>query len=285
MKPVVIFWVATLLVLAGAGPTNTAEAAGTIDQKLVIVQRDTNVGGHFNIAVQVKGTGLGTANTLGSATIDIQFDRTALTYVNATGWAFGSADGYNRSANNDTTFIRLAITGGGVNENNDGTPAGFDIASTYTTWVQLNFTIASTTGIYPLTILPGSNAVSLYVNHGNDPNTGVLASQQLSPPINITGPTSVEEGRGIPTTFALDQNFPNPFNPATTIEFALPHQGHVTLEVFNILGQKVATLVDEARPAGYYTVKFNGAGLASGLYFYRLSAGEATLLKKMLMIK
>ena len=285
MKLVVNFWVGALLLLAAEGSVITAQAAGTIDQKLVIVRRDSSVGGQFNIAVQVKGTGLSAANTLGSATIDVQFDNTALTYVSATGWGFGLTDGYNRSANNNATFIRLAITGGGVNENNDGTPAGIDIGSTYTQWVQLNFTIASTSGIYPLTIAAGSNAVSLFVNHANNPNTGVLVSQQLSPPINITGPSSVAEGRGMPTTLALDQNYPNPFNPATAINFALPHQGHVTLEVFSILGQKVATLVDESRPAGYYTEQFNGAGLASGIYFYRLSAGGATLLRKMLMIK
>jgi hypothetical protein len=285
MKLVAILWVATLLVLAGGGMTNNAEAAATIDQKLVIVQQDTNVGGQFNIAVQVKGTGLGAANTLGSATIDLQFDNSKLTYVNATSWAFGSAQGYNRSANNNSTFIRLAITGGGVNENNDGTPGGFDIGATYSTWVQLNFTVAAS-GLITMTVAPGSNAVSLYANHGNNPNNGILVSQQLSPPLNITGPTSVAEARrGIPTVYALDQNYPNPFNPSTSIEFALPRQDHVTLEVFNILGQKVATLVDEIRPAGYYTEKFFGAGLASGIYFYRMSASGATMFKKMLMIK
>jgi hypothetical protein len=59
----------------------------------------------------------------------------------------------------------------------------------------------------------------------------------------------------------------------------------VTLEVFSVLGQKVATLVNESRPAGYYTEKFNGAGMASGIYFYRMSTSRATILKKMLMIK
>jgi hypothetical protein len=284
MKRVVILWMATLLVLLGAGAQYDVHA-GTIDQKLLIVQHDTTVGGHYNIAVQVKGTSLGSANTLGSGTIDIEFDQTRLTFVNATNWAFGSAEGYNRSANNNTAFIRIAITGGGVNENNDGTPAGFDVGTSYTTWVQLNFTVAAS-GPYSLTIAPGSNAVSLFANHTNSPNSGVLNSQQLSAPVNITpGTVSVAERPEIPTTYALEQNYPNPFNPSTFIEFALPRQDHVQLDVYNVIGQKVATLVNESRPAGYYRERFDASGMASGMYFYRLSTGGATFLKKMLMIK
>jgi hypothetical protein len=280
MKQLAILWQATLLVLLCMSMTNSARAG--IDQKIVAVQNDNSVGGRYSVAVQVKGTGLTAANTLGSATIDLQFDRTKLTYVSATNWAFGSPEGYNRSANNDTTFIRLAITGGGVNENNDGTPTGIDIGAEYTTWVQLNFTILSTDAFRTLTIAPGSNAISLFANHGNNPNTGVLNSQQLSTPDNAT---DVRTGQELPARFALEQNYPNPFNPSTTIDFSLARQEHVTLEVFNVLGQRMSTLVNETRPAGTYTEKFDGAGLASGIYFYRMTTGGLTFLKKMLMIK
>jgi hypothetical protein len=281
MKQLAILWGAAFLALFGMVTINSARAG--VDQKLLTVQNDATIGGHYSVAIQVKGNGLTAANTLGSATIDIQFDRTKLTFVNATNWAFGSAEGYNRSANNDSTFIRLAITGGGVNENNDGTPPGIDIGTEYATWVQLNFTIAAAAGYRPMTIAPGSNAISLYANHGNNPNTGVLISQQLSSPENTTDVRTAS--KDVPLTFALDQNYPNPFNPSTSIEFALPRQEHVVLEVFNVLGQRVATLVNETRPAGYYTEKFNGAGLASGIYFYRMSTGGLIFLKKMLMIK
>lgn len=280
MKRVAKLWAATLLVLFGMGTINSVHAG--IDQKLLVVQNDATVGGHYNVAVQVKASALTAANTLGSATIDIQFDNTKLTYVNATNWAFGFAEGYNRSANNDTTFIRLAITGGGVNQNNDGTPAGFDVGAAYATWVQLNFTITSTAKYRDMAIAQGSNAISVYVNHANNPNTGVLLSQELSTPENTTG---VNGGQDVPATFALEQNYPNPFNPSTSIEFALPRQDHVILEVFNVLGQRVATLVNEVRPAGYYTERFHGSGLASGIYFYRMSTSGGTFLKKMLMIK
>ncbi len=96
--------------------------------------------------------------------------------------------------------------------------------------------------------------------------------------------TGVEE-KEIPTVFALDQNYPNPFNPSTVIEFALPKEEHVVLEVYNLLGQRVATLVNEVRPTGYYAVPFNAEGMASGLYFYRLYTTEISLLKKMVLLK
>ena len=89
----------------------------------------------------------------------------------------------------------------------------------------------------------------------------------------------------LPTEYSLSQNYPNPFNPSTVIEFALPKDSHVTLELYNILGQKVMTLVDEVQPAGYHSVKFDGTNLASGMYLYRLSTGQQTFLKKLLLMK
>lgn len=75
-----------------------------------------------------------------------------------------------------------------------------------------------------------------------------------------------------PTTFALDQNFPNPFNPSTTIYYQLPKDSRVGLKVFDLLGREVSTLVNEDRPAGYHDAKWNAANVASGVYFYRMEA-------------
>jgi hypothetical protein len=89
----------------------------------------------------------------------------------------------------------------------------------------------------------------------------------------------------LPGTYALDQNYPNPFNPVTSIGYATPAAGHVRLIVFNTIGQEVAVLVDEQREAGVYTVSFNAAALPSGVYTYRITAGEFTSTRKMLLIR
>lgn len=87
------------------------------------------------------------------------------------------------------------------------------------------------------------------------------------------------------TEFSLCQNYPNPFNPTTTIRYAIPQRTHVTLTVFNTLGQQVAALVNESEDEGYHEVKFDGSDLASGVYFYRLQAGEYVATKRLLLLK
>ncbi len=89
----------------------------------------------------------------------------------------------------------------------------------------------------------------------------------------------------LPNTFELSQNYPNPFNPSTNINYYLPIGSNVTLEVFNMLGQKVATLVDAPKSAGMHTVTFDAQNLASGLYLYRLSVDSFVQIKRMSLIK
>ncbi len=97
--------------------------------------------------------------------------------------------------------------------------------------------------------------------------------------------TSVNEGDIIVSDYNLKQNYPNPFNPSTTIEFSLKESGLYTLEVYNILGQKIATLINGNYNAGAYKVNFNGTNLSSGMYIYKLSGNNINLTKKMMMIK
>jgi hypothetical protein len=92
-------------------------------------------------------------------------------------------------------------------------------------------------------------------------------------------------GGELPKEFALSQNFPNPFNPSTTIKYDLPLDTRVSLKVFNILGQEVATLVNEEQKAGYRSAEWNAGNVASGVYFYRLEAGHFTQVRKMLLTK
>ena len=89
----------------------------------------------------------------------------------------------------------------------------------------------------------------------------------------------------VPMYLELSQNHPNPFNPSTSISFTIPHSVPVSLRIYNLLGQEVATLVNEARPPGTYTVRWDGSGQPSGVYFYRLQAGEYVETKKAILLK
>jgi len=94
-----------------------------------------------------------------------------------------------------------------------------------------------------------------------------------------------EKTKTVPTEFTLDQNYPNPFNPTTTITYGLKNNGPVTLKVYNMLGQEVATLVDKAQNAGEYKVDFDASKLASGIYMYKLETKNESMAKKMLLLK
>ncbi len=105
--------------------------------------------------------------------------------------------------------------------------------------------------------------------------------------VSVSLPTAVGDDNesGLPENFDLAQNYPNPFNPKTHIEFSLPKSGHVKLVVFNIIGQKVETLIESTLPAGIHQYEFDGQSHPSGIYFYRLEHESGSQTKKMVMIK
>jgi hypothetical protein len=88
-----------------------------------------------------------------------------------------------------------------------------------------------------------------------------------------------------PSVFSLSQNYPNPFNPVTKIEYSIPQSSNVIINVYDILGNEIETLVNEKKPAGNYKVEFTAAELPSGVYFYKLQAGEYIEIKKMVLMK
>lgn len=113
-------------------------------------------------------------------------------------------------------------------------------------------------------------------------NTDKKTDQETDPYTSLTG---VKAENFNPVTYSLSQNYPNPFNPSTTIKFTIQNPGLVTLKIFNILGQEVATLVNEQMKTGSYSYNFNASRLSSGVYFYSINAGNFVSTKKMLLLK
>jgi hypothetical protein len=99
----------------------------------------------------------------------------------------------------------------------------------------------------------------------------------------VTGVES--EGSQVPVSYSLSQNYPNPFNPTTIIKYQIPNSNNVTLKVYDMLGRQVSVLVDGRMEAGVHEVKFDGSGLASGVYFYQLQAADFLATKRLLLIK
>ncbi|MCH7878604.1 MAG: T9SS type A sorting domain-containing protein [candidate division Zixibacteria bacterium] len=146
----------------------------------------------------------------------------------------------------------------------------------------------------PVQFLPGDSQyilLKLAVGQGESRLESVVALREvLNMPFQI--PTSVEDDINptLPERFVLNQNYPNPFNAGTTIEYSLPRRSHVTIEVFNVLGQRVRSLVDREMSAGSYTISWNGTNVsgqlvASGVYLYRFQAGDHIETKKMQLLK
>ncbi len=118
---------------------------------------------------------------------------------------------------------------------------------------------------------------------GDGVDEGTLGASVSS--VTVGTPTSQEQISELPKRMQLKQNYPNPFNPNTQITYNLPEASDVSLTVYSVTGEQVATLVDQPQSAGFYTVPFDASGLASGTYIYRLTANNQVLTRKMTLIK
>lgn len=156
----------------------------------------------------------------------------------------------------------------------------FEIAASAYEW--LGSTTTNANGIFSFII--------------NDPSVVAIAVTATNPLAGMTSGfarlnivTAVENEKNIPTEFSLEQNYPNPFNPSTRIRYSIPYEkverSRVTLKVFDVLGNEVATLVNEEKPAGSYEIDFNTDEYSSGVYFYRMTAGKFTEMKKMILLR
>ncbi len=129
--------------------------------------------------------------------------------------------------------------------------------------------------------------VRLYPYYASAPSTSKYLYTQQAIIKGTTSPsTGIDDLKTLPAAWRLSQNYPNPFNPSTEISFTVERSGHATLNVYNLLGQQVATLFDKAADAGRnYRVTFDGAGFGSGVYFYRLTAGTKSEMKSMVLVR
>lgn len=128
-----------------------------------------------------------------------------------------------------------------------------------------------------------SERLGIIVFLQNSSTKEVYQSQFIT--YNELGTTDVDENNSLPISYNLSQNYPNPFNPATTIEYHIPNAEKVVLKVYNLIGQEVAELVNSNKSAGSYKVNFNAEKLASGVYYYTLSAGNFVQSKKLILLK
>jgi hypothetical protein len=142
-----------------------------------------------------------------------------------------------------------------------------------------NFTLPVTSKIYSYSIFAGNLPPNYSGNSvtAHPGNTGVAVNLIMT---GIAGST-----QSMPTEYSLHQNYPNPFNPSTTIGYGLPQRSRVTLAIYSTLGQRVALLVNGDNEAGYHEVTFDGSGLASGVYFYRIQVGNFVQTKGLLLLR
>lgn len=153
----------------------------------------------------------------------------------------------------------------------------FKIDSTINQFTYMEFPIA-----YLNNLLPDSFIVMI---------ASGLISGQVGTELTVDeigfkyGSADVSNSENFAKDLELFQNYPNPFNPSTTISFSIPEEDFVSLKVFNSLGEEVAKLINETKPAGNYSVSFNASDLTSGVYFYKINAGSFVEIKKMVLMK
>ncbi len=193
---------------------------------------------------------------------------------------YGSLTGYYKFApvdGNEVITVAVgmyhgtSVVGGG----------GVDIKEAVSSYTQF---------IVPIEYISGTTADTAYIQFtvaDTSENSAGIGSYALIDDLSFGGAVGVNDRNYniALNNFELEQNYPNPFNPSTNISYKINKAGNVSLKVYNILGLEVATLVDEFKPAGNYTVKFNAANFSSGVYFYKLTAGTYSEIKKMTLLK
>ena len=231
------------------------------------------IGTFYSFALAVSGDGLTvTGFETGSAGLYLAFE-----WTQSGGFQFNIAGNFSQgnAVSGDGSII-LGDNGGGSFRLS--TAGGLEeLNQVYASLLTSGSDLYTALGISP----DGQFIVGQGVNGVTSQDEGYLLS--------LSGSTSIDESQTIPSSFALNQNYPNPFNPSTTIQFQIPNSTLVNLKVYDVLGNEIATLVNEEKPTGNYEVNFDASsvsgGLSSGIYFYRLQAGSFVQTQKMILMK
>jgi len=268
------------------GVTVTQKTSGLVGDLVALSMPDTNniwACGDEVVYHYVQSTGNGTIyNPAG-----IVAAYNGIHFVSATtGWAVGNVNGIYNTTNGGANWTQQ------TNPSSQALTDIFFLDDQYGWAVGTEGVILHTTNGGTIWIAQTSNTTeileavcftSITEGYAVGANNTILKFGEL---------TSVENEEESPTDFSLLQNYPNPFNPSTKIRFTIPNnvilseaKNLVTLKVYDVLGNEVATLVNEEKPSGEYEVEFDASGLTSGIYFYQLRAGKFIGTKKMILIK
>ncbi|MBL8006913.1 MAG: T9SS type A sorting domain-containing protein, partial [Ignavibacteria bacterium] len=243
---------------------------------------DYNWGTIYARILKTKNGGVTWTDQLGS--MDLPYvDLNSVYFIdNNTGWVSGSGGYILRTTNGGTDWGYLHS---GTSSNlysirflnkKNGWVLGSDYYNT--------FVLVTTNGGQSWTKKSCGTGNSLTSVFFTDKNTGWVTGSNGTILKTTTGGNEYLPSE-IPSGYSLNQNYPNPFNPVTNLEFGIPDLGFVTLKIYDILGKEIKTLINENLNPGKYEIVFNGSGLPSGVYFYKLTAGDFTDTKRMMLIK
>jgi hypothetical protein len=257
---------------ASGDPTDwfTSDITGLVDG---VSQAGSAYNGSSCVKLQVEDIGGGTAYPPYLASLD---PSTSLGHPVSE--KHGSLHGYYKlnPLGNDALLV---VVGMNVGQSNT-VGAGGGILTTASSWTEFNL---------PIYYTPGSpdpdNVVISFIVADAAGGTATIGSEAYVDFIDLTDPSSLEQLDGLPVDFSLSQNYPNPFNPTTNIEYTIPEASFVQLKVYDILGNEVASLVNQEQTAGTYRADFTASNLASGFYVAQLKAGDFSKTIKMTLMK
>ncbi len=256
--------------------------ATTLNGRFVVVKKDSST---LSILIQIN-TNTGN-DDMGGATFVISFNDEALNFPSDPSanknYQFHNFNGDNYNIAtitkpfSDKLFINIFLP---ASKNNKGEVVSG--GNNWTDFVTINFDIKNSLDTARVNWLEGNLFWQIY-DADNSTIWTIGNLNDLVYPLGTT--TDVENNREVPLKYTLEQNYPNPFNPNTTISYQVPVNSNVSLKVYDVLGNEVAALVDEYKPAGSYNIEFSGENLSSGVYFYTIQARAFVETRKMVLLK